>query len=158
LWIKVMSLIHQNYFTEDVKTGYPLTKYSIRPFSDFDLTNDVEEAAERKIWNQKLSGLRVAVEDAFGRWKGRFPVLRQFPGRKIKEMYHLIEGLMIIHNILEEFRDDPTAIAGFNGLEDADVLQEYRRLDGPRRMLDTDELYWTGLAWRKRLLELSQQI
>ena len=141
-----------------LNTGYPLTKYSIRPFSDFDLTNNIEEAAERKIWNQKLSGLRVAVEDAFGCWKGHFPILHQFPGHKIKEIYHLIESLMIVHNILEEFHDDPTTIAGFNGLEDAEVLEEYRHLIHPRRMLNADELYRTGLARRKRLLELSQQI
>ncbi len=33
----------------------------------------------------------------------------------------LIEALMIVHNILEEYSDDPETIQGFNGKEDDDV-------------------------------------
>ena len=40
------------------------------------------------------------------------------PGRNMTEMYRIIEALMIVHNILEEYGDDPTTIAGFNGQED----------------------------------------
>ena len=39
-------------------------------------------------------------------------------------MYWIIEALMIVHNILEEYGDDPTTIAGFNGQED-DVTTRY---------------------------------
>lgn len=60
--------------------GYPLTKYSIRPFHDHDLTSDPDEARRRKAWNCKFSSLRVRIEHVFGRLKGRFPYLRCIPG------------------------------------------------------------------------------
>lgn len=102
-------------------TGYPLTKYSIRPFADYDITNDPAESAERKQWNSQLSHLRVAVENAFGRLKGRFPCLRNLPGHDVREMFRTVEALLIVHNIVEEFGDDPTNIEGFNGIEDPGV-------------------------------------
>jgi hypothetical protein len=110
-------------------------------------------------WNQKLSGLQVAVENAFGRWKGRFPILRNFLGYEIKEMYHLIEALLVVHNIVEGLGDDSYDISGFNGQDDPEVVQVHREMNPPRRqMLDADNLYRTGVARRKRLLEISQQI
>jgi len=123
--------------------GYPLTKYSIRPFSDFDLTNNNAEAADRKQWNVSLSRLRFAIENAFGHLKGRFPSLQNMPGHNIDEMFRTIEALLIIHNIVEEFGDDPETIPGFNGQEDADVGDVFHGV--PVRLSD-DELYWTGLA------------
>ena len=135
--------------------GYPLTQYSIQPFSDFELTQDPVEAQRRKLWNQKCSGLRVFIEDTFGCWKGHFPILRNLPGYNIKSMYHFVESLMIIHNILEEFGDDPMTIAGFNGLEDEDVREE---LQAFHRQETAEDLYRMGLARRKRLLDLSEDI
>ena len=65
---KVLFLFpYLNKVTKHFFEGYPLTKYSIPPFSDFDLTNDDAEAADRKQWNVNLSRLRVAVQNAFGR-------------------------------------------------------------------------------------------
>lgn len=135
-------------------TGYPLTKYTIRPFSDHDLTNDPLEAADRKKWNVLLSRLRVAVENAFGRLKGRFPSLRDFPGHDIPQMYRTIEALLIVHNIVEEFGDDPTTIDGFNGLEDPHVAEAFRAR--PDR-LNEDDLFRTGLLRRKALMNYSKQ-
>jgi hypothetical protein len=132
-----------------------LTKFSIRPFNDHDLTEDPIEARRRKIFNKKLSQLRIFVEHAFGRLKGRFPHLRWMPGRHLTEMYQIIEALMIFHNILEELGDDPTTIRGFNGLEDDDA--EMVRGDAPDRIdadLDADDLYRSGLLRRKQLLDL----
>jgi hypothetical protein len=70
----------------------------------------------------------------------------------------MIEALMILHNITEELHDDPYTISGFNGKEDDDVAEMFEELHPRRWTLDADELYQTGLARRKRLLELSQQI
>jgi hypothetical protein len=95
--------------------GYPLTKYSIQPFSDFDLTNDNAEAADHKQWNVSLSRLHVAVENAFGRLKGRFLSLRNLPGHNIDEMFRTIEALLIVHNIVEEFGNDPETILASMG-------------------------------------------
>ncbi|RPD57564.1 hypothetical protein L226DRAFT_457808 [Lentinus tigrinus ALCF2SS1-7] len=60
--------------------GYPLTQYSVRPFQQYDITNDPAEAAIRKEWNRRLSSLRVTIEHVFGRLKGRFPYLRHITG------------------------------------------------------------------------------
>lgn len=84
-------------------SGYPLTTFSIRPFNDYDLTGNPTEAAQRKAWNRQLSSVQIFVEHAFGRLKGRFPYLRFMPGRNMTEMYRIIEALMIVHNILEEY-------------------------------------------------------
>lgn len=135
-----------------------MTKFTIRPFNDHDLTDDVDEAHQRKLWNKKLSKLRIFVEHAFGRLKGRFPHLRQMTGYDLEDMYRSIEAVMIIHNILEAFGDDPTTIRGFNGLEDDDI--ELVRGQGPAQLdvnLGEDDLYRTGLFRRKQLLIFSQQ-
>lgn len=132
--------------------GYPLTKFSIRPFADNELTNDPAEAHQRKAWNRHLSRVRVAVENAFGRLKGRFPSLRNMPGHNIDEMYRTIEALLIVHNIVEEFGDDPTKISGFNGDEDPDVYEIFRP---PPIRMDDDAFYRTGLLRRKHLLKYS---
>ena len=133
--------------------GYPLTQYSIRPFSDYDLTNDAAEAREQKIWNVKLSCLWVAVENAYGQLKGRFPCLRALCGRKIHDMYHFIESLLIVHNIIEEFGDDPKDISGFNGLEDPWVDEVFH---GVLECLNDDDLYCAGLYRQKQLFEYSR--
>ncbi|EPQ55388.1 hypothetical protein GLOTRDRAFT_9880, partial [Gloeophyllum trabeum ATCC 11539] len=95
--------------------------YSIRPFADHDLTNDPEEAARRTRWNAKLSSLRIAVEHCFGRLKGRFPILRHFPGHDLDYIFRQIEAMFILHNILEAYGDDPETIEGYNGREDPEV-------------------------------------
>lgn len=97
--------------------GYALTKFTIHPFSENDLTNDPKEACVRKEWNFQLSHIRIAIEHAFGCLKGRFPLLRGLPGNNLDEMYKLIEALLITHNILTELGDDPKLIEGFNGAE-----------------------------------------
>ena len=133
--------------------GYSLTQYSIRPFSDYDLTNDAAEAKEWKIWNVKLSCLRVAVKNAYGRLKGQFPCLRALRGHKIRDMYRFIESLLIVHNIIEEFGDDPKDISGFNGLEDPWVDEVFH---GAPERLNDDDLYCAGLYRRKQLFEYSR--
>jgi hypothetical protein len=135
--------------------GYPLTKHSIRPFNEFDLTNNPEEASQRRKWNRQLSSLRIFVEHAFGRLKGRFPLLRCMTGFNIRDMFHIIEASMILHNLLEELGDDPTTIKGFNGREDDDVVEV--RGEGPAQMLggslNEDDLYRVGMLRRKNLVD-----
>lgn len=99
-------------------SGYPLTKFTIRPFSDSDLTNDPDEAKRRRDWNRRLSKLQIAIEHAFGMLKGRFPSLRDMPGVDLDRIFKTIEALMVIHNILVEMDDDPAEIDGYNGHED----------------------------------------
>lgn len=96
----------------------------------------------------------MAVENAFRRLKGRFPSLRNMPGHDIDEMFRTIEALFIIHNIVEQFGNDPGDISGYNGLEDPDVDKVFR---GAPIRLNDDELYCMGLVRRKDLLRYNIQ-
>lgn len=151
----------------DYYLGYPLTKFTIRPFADNDLTNDPLEARTRRRWNYDLSHLRVRIEHSYGRLKGRFPLLRCMRGNNLQVMWRTIEVCLIMHNILTELGDDPTSIEGFNGLEDG--LEEDNEVDenmqnhlseeeqirqqSVNRMAE-EELYRTGLFRRKSLVNL----
>lgn len=125
--------------------------YSIRPFNEFDLTNDPDEARQQQDWNRKLSSLRIFVEHAFGRLKGHFPLLRGMTGFDLLDIFWMVEAAMILHNVLEEFGDDPTTIKGFNGIEDKNVNEV--RGKGPVQMAEVnankDDLYHLGLLWKK---------
>ena len=68
-------------------------------------------------------------------------------------MYWIIEALMIVHNILEEYGDDPTTIAGFNGQEDEEATGMQHNV-APHNGQDggSDELHQQGLLRRKILL------
>ena len=60
---------------------------------------------------------------------------------------------MIVHNIIEEFGDDPKDISGFNGLEDPWVDEVFH---GAPECLNDDDLYCAGLYRRKQLFEYSR--
>ncbi|KAF8152557.1 hypothetical protein B0H34DRAFT_821883, partial [Crassisporium funariophilum] len=75
------------------------------------------------------------------------------PGRNLDEMFRIVEALMVLHNILEEWGDDPTTIRGFTGQEDEDIDEV--RGEAPVQMdLDGDALYQQGLLQRKLLVDL----
>lgn len=130
--------------------GYPLTKWSIRPFNDFDLTNRPEEAAIRKRWNRKLSSLRIFVEHAFGRLKGRFPYLRAIPNTNLDEIFHTIEALLVIHNILEMRNDDPYTIPGFDVGDEEDIGDV---IGDAYDEMGADDMHRQGLLRRKVLVD-----
>ena len=131
---------------------------SIRPFNDHDLTANPAQAARRKRWNRNLSSIRISVEHAFGRLKGRFPILRALPGQNLSTMHRLIEALLVVHNILETIGDDPTTIVGFDGAEDEAVMAVHaRRQANNEAELEGDDMYRTGLYRRKCLVDLMEQ-
>ena len=137
-----------------------MTWFSIRPFCDNDLTDNPIEATRRKHWNRTLSSLRIFVEHAFGRLKGRFPILRAIPGRNLSSMYRLIEALLVVHNILETYGDDPTTIAGFNGREDdavLDIHHQRQHRDDQVGEVNGDNLYRMGLLRQKLLVNLMEE-
>lgn len=137
-----------------------MTKFTIRPFADHDLTNNRTTAKARRDWNYKLSRLRIRVEHAFGMLKGRFPALRRMPGGDLNRIFTCIEALLVIHNILLEVRDDPTDIDDYDGADDLGLMDLVRRgdADAVRRAREVDsmsdaEMYRTGLYRRKLLME-----
>ena len=53
-------------------SGYPISQVLVKPYSAAEVNEN-----PRRTFNRKLSGLRtVMTEDIFGRWKKRFPILR----------------------------------------------------------------------------------
>jgi hypothetical protein len=127
----------------------------IHPFNDYDLTGDPAEAARQKAWNCQLSSVQIFVEHAFGWLKGHFPYLHMMPGQDLTEVYHIIEALMIVHNILEKQGDDPTTIAGFNGQEDDNIAGGHAAApDDNVQESGGDELYRQGLLRRKILITI----
>jgi hypothetical protein len=137
-------------------TGYPLSQYTVRPFGDHDLTDDPVESSRRKRFNVALSSKRQAVEHAFGRLKGRFPILRWLPGYRMDKIYKTVQSLLVLHNILEQFGDDPGAIPDYDAEEDAPVLTELARLRALGQTGDNaekDEVHLLGVLRRKVLLE-----
>ncbi|KDQ12197.1 hypothetical protein BOTBODRAFT_80261, partial [Botryobasidium botryosum FD-172 SS1] len=50
-------------------------EYLLADKGEYDLTNDAAKAERRTSWNFRLSHLRIAIEHAFGRLKGRFCAL-----------------------------------------------------------------------------------
>lgn len=132
--------------------GYPLTQHTIRPFADYDLTNDAAESQRRKTWNRQLLSLRISIEHAFGLLKGRFPYLRQIPGWDLEKIYKFVEALMVVHNILILQGDDPHEIEGFVG--DAGVANGPGAEHAAQNDVDRDTAFRMGTLRRKQLLDL----
>lgn len=113
--------------------GYKITPYTIRPFDEKELRNGTRADHQRRTtFNIKHAGARSIIERAFGRLKGRFPILKLMPGRHMPRVFHVIEALMILHNILLDLGDSPEDIDDFNPSDaDADeVLEELLRRNG----------------------------
>ncbi|EJD02842.1 uncharacterized protein FOMMEDRAFT_156199 [Fomitiporia mediterranea MF3/22] len=108
--------------------------FTIRPFAEYDISSNRLQARQRRDWNFKLSSIRVCIEHAFGRLKGRFPLLRRLSGKTMKVCWRTIEACMILHNILEELGDDPSTIEGFNGEEDIDEANENEQAENVLRI------------------------
>ena len=81
-------------------TGYPSSRWVLRPFTEPEVQNAPPDRKQRmKQFNFLVSSIRVRVEQAFGMLKGRFPSLK-FLGtpNDIKDAHRAIEALMAIHN------------------------------------------------------------
>ena len=115
------------------------------------------EARIRRRFNRRLSSLRIFVEHAFGRLKGRFPILRCMSACNVDEAYQIVEALMVTHNILERLNNDPSDIEDFNDEEDDDI-DMVRGQAAAELLVDEgvneDTLYATGLYRRKWLLDM----
>ena len=87
------------------RTGYPNTPYSIRPYLVSELGTTPAERKRRTQFNVRHAQARIAVEHAFGRLKGRFPVLKNIPGHDLDRIWRLICALLVLHNIVQKIGD-----------------------------------------------------
>lgn len=92
--------------------GYQNTKYTLRPFTVPE-TNVPGEKDKRTKFNKAHSRTRIGIEHVYGDAKGRFPWLKLLSGRNIILIYQTVESLFILHNILRDYGDDPSAIDDF---------------------------------------------
>jgi hypothetical protein len=102
IWTNRFKLFHdQEFLLAD--TGYPISTWIIPPFKD---TDDQQQ----RRFNVKHSKCRVVVENAFGRLKGRFQLLREMRAQDLKRANYLIACAVVLHNYIEsqgEIWDDP---------------------------------------------------
>ena len=78
---RIWRLSHAKHIIEEqiqykiaADSGYPISQVLVKPYSAAEV---LEDPRRRRTFNRKLSGLRtIMTEDIFGRWKKRFPILR----------------------------------------------------------------------------------
>jgi hypothetical protein len=138
-------------------SGYPPLQYTIRPFSNHDLTDNPKDASACKRWNINMSSARQVVEHAFGCLKGQFGVLCEMPGYDMDHIYKYVESLLILHNILEGLHNNPESIDGYHGDEFDEFCQVLQAcacacgvVEGPTNA-ETERL--SGVLRRKLLLQ-----
>lgn len=102
--------------------GYPSSPYLLRPFTDPEINEcaDANDKRRRKLFNKRISSIRIRIEHSFGLLKGRFPSLKLLPPEtKIRRTYKVIEAMMILHNLCIDMGDHPEEIPFFNPTDDA---------------------------------------
>lgn len=104
---KVHSLGQNYHLLGDA--AYPLSENLLTPYRYYGNLNAV-----RRSYNYKHSATRVAIENAFGRLKGRFRQLLQTEFWSVEKTSKFIISCCILHNlcildddILEDYHDEP---------------------------------------------------
>jgi hypothetical protein len=90
--------------------AYKLTTWLMKPYPQTRLLSE-----SQKTFNHSLSSLRVVVEQAFGKLKGRWRCLLGCLNEDTKQVPTTIMACCVLHNICTEMGDDtPIAIAQNN--------------------------------------------
>lgn len=77
-------------------SAYPLQKWLLKPFQD-----NGRLAPEQQMFNKKFSRARVAVENAFGRLKGRWRCLLKRNDSETKLVKSMVLTCCALHNLCE---------------------------------------------------------
>lgn len=153
--------------------GYPSSPYVVRPFSEPELLKaSAEDQVRMRMFNKRLSSVRISVEHAFGIFKGRFLSLRVMgPHDDVQDIYRVIEALIILHNFCIEHDDRPEDIYDFvlqldrdeypPDDYDADVNEDedfgYRGITGDAHIPPYETDHWLKeMGYRKRLALLDE--
>lgn len=82
--------------------GFGLLHWLMLPFVNAAVLQEVGTRRQAlKLFNFKLAQLRVVVEQAFGRWKGRWRILKRIPTSP-DNAGDVAEACACLHNFLEE--------------------------------------------------------
>lgn len=81
-------------------SAYPIREYLLTPYKDYgNLTRS------QRIYNKKLCGTRVLIENAFGLLKLRFRQLMELQFHDVKKMSKFIMCCCILHNLCIDLKD-----------------------------------------------------
>jgi hypothetical protein len=138
LWLR-----RRDYFKNGecilVDKGYMSTPYTIRPFDEPELREAQAFPYTRKrmkLFNKRLSSVRISVEHAFGILKGRFHSLKDMgPHQEMATVYRVLEAMLILHNMCIQFGDRPEDVWSF---ELQDELTEAHE-NGDNVVVDEEE-------------------
>ena len=76
-------------------SGYAISQIMVKPYTTAEALNDNRKA----LFNHKLSSIRtIMTENIFGRWKQRFPILRNLSTHLVLSQ-KIILATAILHNI-----------------------------------------------------------
>ena len=110
-------------------SAYPLNQYTIVPFKR---PPNSQLPKSKRIFNERLSGLRVSVEHCIGQLKARLPSLRGLPhrirnDRDVGSCLQWIGSCVILHNLLLDLDDEiepcweqPDDLGSYNEEDDRD--------------------------------------
>eukprot|EP01116_Phalansterium_solitarium_P015692 TRINITY_DN348_c0_g1_i6.p2 TRINITY_DN348_c0_g1~~TRINITY_DN348_c0_g1_i6.p2 ORF type:complete len:160 (+),score=16.74 TRINITY_DN348_c0_g1_i6:1301-1780(+) len=104
LWNNRTTLLENGAYFLAADSGYPLTPYTIVPFSD-----DGTMTARRREFNRALSHECVLAENGIGAVKGRFPVLRQMNVANVEHACLLTHAAFILNALCDMHHDDVMA-------------------------------------------------
>lgn len=81
-------------------SAYPIREYLLTPYKDYgNLTRS------QRIYNKKLCGTRVLIENAFGLLKLRFRQLMELQFYDVKKMSKFIMCCCVLHNLCIDLKD-----------------------------------------------------
>ena len=76
--------------------AYPLLQWLMKPYPENNTTPRI-----KKLFNYQLSRARMTVENAFGKWKGRFIRFSKRVDMAVSSVVNIVKTSCILHNICE---------------------------------------------------------
>jgi DDE superfamily endonuclease len=120
-WSSDISVHHRQLFANHeyllADAGYAITSYCITPFRGL-------PARQQQTFNSRVSKVRRIIEQAFGRLKNRWPMLKELRANNKRMICAVIEICFILHNFLELCADNWEEELGQESSEDMENRNE----------------------------------
>lgn len=102
-WHSDISVHHRQLFASHeyllADAGYAITSYCITPFRE-------PLIRQQQKFNSKVVKVRRIIEQAFGRLKNRWPILKELRAKNKRMICDVIETCFILYNFLELCADN----------------------------------------------------